>query len=135
MNDNIIGLAFVVLSLSCGIIAIVCAAYNQLKKQQNSAAIRQSIIENHVDAETVKELLKQDEPKKKSKYSALIWGCALFGLGIGWLVGKLFNISEGDDFHNYIFLLGGFMGLGLIASFFIKRYFEQKDAEKRISEE
>lgn len=129
MSNNVIGLVAVVLGILCGIIAIVSAAYNQFKKQQNSTAIRKAIIENKVDAATAEELLEQDEPRKRNKNSSLTWGCALFGLGLGWIVGKLFNINSNDD--SYWLLIVGFMGLGLIASFFLQRHFGIKDAAEQ----
>jgi hypothetical protein len=133
MDDYWVAFIAVSLGILCGIIAIIAAAINENKKIGASKSIRQSIIENHTDAETARELLKQDAPKQKNKYLSLQWGCALLGLAVGFVFVEISHLGQHGD--SYLLLLAGFLGVGLLVSFFIKRHLEQKEAERKRQEE
>lgn len=126
MNGNIVGLVTSVLGILCGIIAVVCGAVAKIKKRNNEMRIRQSIIENHLDAETAKVLITNDEPKKKSPYATLRWGLALLGIGLGYFAAWILRLDDGVG--QFVFMAGG-CGVGLLLSFFISSEIEKENAK------
>lgn len=121
MNGEITGLVCAVLGISCGIIGIISGTVSNIKKQNNERRIRESIIENHVDAETAKALVTPIQPKVKSPYTTLRWGLALLGIALGYLTAWALNLN--DNFSSCILMAGG-CGVGLLLSFFISSRME-----------
>ena len=115
------------MGILCGIVAIITSFLVIYHKKKNERIIRQSIIENHVDAETAK-LLVEPTKSEGSKYSTLMWGCSLIGLGLGWGVDILLNLREGS--FDYFIVLAVGVGIGLLAYFFLKSKLETKDKTK-----
>lgn len=129
MDPLIIGFTSSVLGISCGIIAIVAGAITAYKRNKNSTAIRQAIIENHVDAETAKLLLAQDAPKAGNPYTALFWALALIGFGVGYLFNAVTHLVAEDSFGLWI-IMAAFTGIGLLVAFFIKLNLDQRKSLK-----
>lgn len=129
MNNFEAGAIIVSMGILCGIVAIVSTFLVIYHKKRNERIVRQSIIENHVDAETAK-LLIEPTKNKDSKYSSLMWGCSLIGLGLGWGTDLLLDLSE-KSLGYYIVLAVG-VGIGLLVYFIIKSKLE---ARQQIKEE
>ena len=112
------------MGILCGIVAIIGSFLVTYHKKKNERMIRQSIIENHVDAEMAKLLVKPTK-NKNSKYDSLMWGCSLLGLGLGWGIDILLDLREGS--LDYFITLAVGVGIGLLAYFLIKSKLEDKD--------
>lgn len=113
-----------IMGMLVGIIAIIGGYIIDYHKKKNEKEIRQSIINNHVDMEIAKILVKP--MKKKDKYNILLWGCVLLGLGLGYAVALLLGINEEKGLGLWIILAVG-IGFGLFVSFFLKNKMEAKE--------
>lgn len=129
MDPIIVGLTSSVLGIACGIVAVIAGSINEAKRNKNSTLIRQAIIENHVDAETAKQLLKQDARRPKSKYNVLFWALALIGLGVGYIFNAVTHLTSEDSFGAWL-IMALFMGIGLFVAFIIKENMESKHPTK-----
>lgn len=117
MEDSmIVGLASAVMGILCGIIGIICGAISKIKTQNNERRLRESIIQEHVDAETARILVTPTTPKTRSPYTTLRWGLALVGIGLGYLLAWILEL--GHDFSTFVLMAAG-CGLGLLVSFFV----------------
>ncbi|MCH4148596.1 MAG: hypothetical protein LKG25_00625 [Prevotella sp.] len=135
MDNSVIGLFAVVLTMSIPIVAIVFGMIAQMRKRQIESEIRKSIIENHVDAETAKLLIVKPEQEKDTKnYGTLRASCVLLGLGVGYSVDCLIGGLDIANVGYWIIIACG-VGLGLLASFFIQRYMEKKEPKSEPTEE
>lgn len=127
IEPQMTGLVCGVLGILTGIIAIISGTISAIKKRNSEVRLRESIIENHVDAETAKVLVTPETPKTKSQYKTLRWGLALLGIGVGYLTAWALKL---DDMGHIIMMLSG-CGIGLLISFFIS---SQMDKDKQISQ-
>lgn len=127
IENNLVGLVCGVLGILTGIIAIISGTISAIKKRNSEVRLRESIIENHVDAETAKVLVTPETPKTKSPYKTLRWGLALLGIGGGYLTAWVLKL---DDMGHLIMMLSG-CGIGLLMSFFIS---SQMDKQKELSQ-
>lgn len=124
-NGIIVPLASAVLGILCGIIGIISGTISAVKRRNNEMRIRESIIENHVDAETAKILVTPESPKSRNPYATLRWGLALLGIGVGYLTAWALNI---DEIVGMFVLMAGGCGVGLLVSFFVSSQMEEKSA-------
>ncbi|EPH16364.1 hypothetical protein HMPREF1475_01476 [Hoylesella oralis HGA0225] len=113
-----------IMGMLVGIIAIIGGYIIDYHKKKNEKEIRQSIINNHVDMEIAKILVKP--MKKEDKYNILLWGCVLLGLGLGYAVALLLGINEEKGLGLWIILAVG-IGFGMFVSFFLKNKMEAKE--------
>lgn len=127
MDGIVVGFACSVLGILTGIIAVVCGTVSAVKKRNIEARLRESIIQNHVDADLARVLVTPETPKAKNHYTALSWGLVLLGIGIGYVVYKATGLS-GDDLLPLCFMAIG-CGLGLLVSFFVRRRLEGDNGE------
>lgn len=119
MDGVVVGLACSVLGILTGIIAVVCGTVSAVKKHNIEARLRESIIQNHVDADLARVLVTPETPKVRSRYTALSWGFVLLGIGLGYVVYNATGLSD-DDLLPLCFMAIG-CGLGLLVSFFVRR--------------
>lgn|GEM_PF-1608475 len=117
-----------IMGMLVGIIAIIGGYIIDYHKKKNEKEIRQSIINNHVDMEIAKILVKP--MKKEDKYNILLWGCVLLGLGLGYAVALLLGINEEKGLGLWIILAVG-IGFGLFVSFFLKNKMEAKEQARQ----
>ena len=121
--EGMTGIFAIILSLGIPVIAIIMVCWAWMHKKSKDMKIRQLIIENHTDPESIKLLL--DEPKKNKKTSRLLtWGCLLLGAGFGALVNFTLNIDEDNDYFPFIIAAG--IGIGLLSAFIISWKMEKK---------
>ena len=142
LMENFIGLVAVVLSLGIPVIVILMVYIRKMKRDRQQKEIRQLIIENKTDAETVKLLL--DEPKKVKKarelgpvnLDTLRSACILLGLGLGafiyWILRDLGIGGFGTIELGLLIAFG--IGVGLLCAFLVemklyKKYGKEKGAE------
>lgn len=123
MNGELVGLVTAVMGILCGIIGIISGTISSIKKRNYEMRIRESIIENHVDAETAKVLVTPESQKKNDPYATLRWGLALLGIGAGYLVAWYLNLNK--DF-GWLVLMAAGCGVGLLVSFFVSLRMEQR---------
>ena len=122
------GIVAIVFSLSIPIVAVVCVFIASVKNKRSETELRKAIIENHLDAESIKLLVEQ--PKKKSdKYSTLRNGCLLVGIGLGTLADYLLGLAPKHDITYWLVIACG-MGIGLLTSFIIEYRLTAKDKEQ-----
>lgn len=112
-----------IMGILCGIIAVIAGNISSNKKAKMEKELRQSIIENGIDAETAKVLITT-EKEKKSNF-ALYAGCVLIGFGLGYFFGlEWFTPNEG--------ILGIFgTGVGLLIAFIIDNRLKKEKARER----
>ena len=118
----------VLIAMLVPIAGIVGSFIGGIKDKENERAIRQSIIENHVDAETAKLLISPRKKKSGRNYSGLYWGFILIFAGIGYLLVGSFGSEEGGP--ALFFIPGIGVGIGLLIAFVIHRRLEKKEKAK-----
>lgn len=79
------GLVAVVLTLGIPIVVIVARAVMYILTKNRDTELRKYVIENHVDAESIK-LLLGDQPKTNRTFAMLRWGSILLGGAAGYMV-------------------------------------------------
>ncbi|MCR5078009.1 MAG: hypothetical protein K6A82_08250 [Prevotella sp.] len=133
MDETVIGLAAVILSLSCGLLAIGGLVIVFYSRNKNERMVKQAIVENHVDAETARLLVTrfEDEQWKSDPYKNLRAACALLGMGVGYALTWLLHLQPHDGVGFWIVIAVG-LGLGLLISFFMETYLDRKKAEKKV---
>ncbi len=116
MDPLVIGFTSATLGILCGLTAIIGGIIDGVRKRKNELFIRQSIIENHIDAETAKVLVTADKPKKKNPYASLNWGLMLMGIGLGYLLALGLGL---ENVMSQFILMALGCGVGLFVSFII----------------
>lgn len=120
------------MSLGIPIVAIICGTVIAIRKKQEEVRIRQSIIDNHVDAEVAKLLVEEKSPRKNTNV-ALRWGCVLAFGGIAGIIVYILSLYDGrfaaSDMIKFIFIACG-CGIGLLTSFLIEYKLRDKMAPK-----
>ena len=127
--EGMAGILAIILSLGIPLIAIVMAFWAIMHKKSRDKEIRQLIIENNTDPESIKLLL--DEPKKASKGKTtdmLNGGCILLGAGLGAFFAKIMYIGSGDIFF-WLSVAAG-MGIGMLVAFVIGWNLEKKNQDR-----
>ena len=127
------GIAAIIFSLSIPIVAIVCVFVASVKNKRRETELRKAIIENHLDAESIKLLIEQPK-KQSSKYSTLRNGCLFVGVGLGALADYLLGLAPKHDIAYWLVIACG-MGIGLLASFIIEYRLTAKEKEKQAGDE
>ena len=126
------GIVAIVFSLSIPIVAVVCVFIASVKNKRSETELRKAIIENHLDAESIKLLVEQ--PKKKSdKYTTLRNGCLLAGVGLGALADYLLGLAPKHDITYWLVIACG-MGIGLLTSFIIEYRLSVKEKARQTSD-
>ena len=128
--DELIPLAAVVLTLVIPIVAIICGAIISIRKKNRETELRKAIIDNHVDAESIKLLVEEQKPAN-NKFIMLRWGCILLGAGLGAVVGGL--IDSHISFYFWITILAG-MGCGMLVAFFIENKLSKNENQEETEE-
>ncbi len=127
--EYLIPLVAVILSLGLPIAGIICWSIVSIRTKNRETELRKAIIENHVDAESIKLLIEEKE-KTSNKFTMLRWGCILLGGGIGAFFSKV--IFGGVDISDFVFwlpIISG-MGLGMLVAFVIEWKLSKKEDEK-----
>lgn len=128
MEEDIVGLFAVVLSLAIPIVVMTFWGIIRLNSTRNAARIREQLIQNGADAEMVHAILEgmgdETKPKKRTRSGApwgvLTWGCVLLGGGIGVVVYEAVSSLTGFD-RDTMYICGALgVGLGLLAAFIIR---------------
>lgn len=127
ITNSVVGLVCGVLGILTGIIAIISGTISAVKRRNSEVRLRESIIENHVDAETAKVIVTPEIPKSKSPYASLRWGLALLGIGIGYLTAWTLKLED----SGYIIMMLSGCGVGLLISFFVS---SKMDENKQTSQ-
>lgn len=133
--EDLTGFVAVILIFGLPIIMMVMYYVSVIKKNRSAAMLKSLMIKAGADAETIKELLKDDcSDKKKIKgtlsFGTLRAGCCLIGLGLGALAGYFVGGMQVDSPMLYILTICG-TGLGLLSAFIAEwklRGAEQKKA-------
>lgn len=132
ISFTVVQLVAAILTLGIPIVAIICGAVIAIRKKQEEVRIRQSIIDNHVDAEVAKLLVEEKAPKKDTNV-ALRWGCLLAFGGIAGIIVYILSLYDGRfaayDMIKFVFIACG-CGLGLLTSFLIEYKLREKAAPK-----
>ena len=132
LSDNFVGLVAIILMLSLPIIAVVMSFWSSMHKKTKDKEIRQLIIENHTDAETVKLLI--DEPKKQPRkmgpfnLDTLRAACVLLGIGLGACFNWLTCVA-GVSIYFWLIIACG-IGIGLLCSFLVEMHLYKKYGKK-----
>ena len=121
IGNDFTGLVAIILSLSVPIVFILMAFISYIKIKRRDTEVRLAIIKAGTDAETAK-ILTQPQSRKNKKYSALRWGCALVGVGLGALCNAILHANN----IYFMLIIAAGMGVGLLASFIIEYRLEKK---------
>ncbi len=113
------------LGITCGIVAVICGTVAKTRKDKEDSRIRQSIIDNHIDPETAKLLVKNEDKKPGNKFITLRWGLVLLFGGIGYFLGtSITSYSFGWVF------CGIGVGIALLISFLVEYKLAGKQFKK-----
>ena len=135
--ESLEGIFAIVLTLSIPLVAIAGSFFVAIKKKNRETELRKAIIENHVDADSIKLLIKE-QGERKHPFSMLRWGCILLGAGLGALTCALAGMTPKHSIYFWMTILA-FMGIGMLISFTIelklqkKRMTNKDSAEENIS--
>ena len=112
------------LGITCGIVAVICSTVTKIRKDKEESRIRQSIIDNHIDPDTAKLLVRNKKPLKNI-FITLRWGLILLFGGIGYFLG----ISITSD--SFAWVLSGIgVGIALLISFLVEYKLTRKQFKK-----
>ncbi|MDD7251763.1 MAG: hypothetical protein PUH21_07125 [Prevotellaceae bacterium] len=112
------------LGITCGIVAVICSTVTKIRKNKEESRIRQSIIDNHIDPDTAKLLVRNKKPLKNI-FITLRWGLILLFGGIGYFLG----ISITSD--SFAWVLSGIgVGIALLISFLVEYKLTRKQFKK-----
>lgn len=114
------------LGITCGIVAVICSTVTKIRKDKEESRIRQSIIDNHIDPDTAKLLVRNEDKKPlKNIFITLRWGLILLFGGIGYFLG----ISITSD--SFAWVLSGIgVGIALLISFLVEYKLTRKQFKK-----
>lgn len=114
------------LGITCGIVAVICSTVTKIRKNKEESRIRQSIIDNHIDPDTAKLLVRNEDKKPlKNIFITLRWGLILLFGGIGYFLG----ISITSD--SFAWVLSGIgVGIALLISFLVEYKLTRKQFKK-----
>lgn len=127
----LIPLAAVVLSLGIPIVAIICGSIISIRKKNRETELRKAIIENHVDAESIK-LLVEEQKQTSDKFTMLRWGCILLGAGLGAAISCMAGFDT-KSMYFWLPTLAG-MGCGMLVSFFIENKLSKNENQEETDE-
>lgn len=113
------------LGITCGIVAVICGTVAKTRKDKEDSRIRQSIIDNHIDPETAKLLVRDEGKKPGNKFITLRWGLVLLFGGIGYFLGK----SITSNSFGWVFCGIG-VGIALLISFLVEYKLAGKQFKK-----
>ena len=119
------GLMAIVFSLAIPLAAVVGAYITAIKRKNRETELRKAIIENHVDAESIKVLI--DEPQRGNKYTMLRWGCILLGTGLGAFASELLRHGGHYDPRLLFFCGACGMGVGMLVALIIENMMRKAD--------
>lgn len=125
MEELLVPLAAIIMSLGIPMVVIIAATQASINKKNRDAEIRRLLIENNIDMERARLLLKETKPKS-NVYNSLRGGAALLGMGIGALVNYLW--IDVPLFYSIVFIVG-FMGLFILFAFIIEYKMRQKEKD------
>ena len=112
------------LGITCGIVAVICSTVTKIRKNKEESRIRQSIIDNHIDPDTAKLLVRNKKPLKNI-FITLRWGLILLFGGIGYFLG--ISITSGS----FAWVLSGIgVGIALLISFLVEYKLTRKQFKK-----
>ena len=127
----LIPLVAVVLSLAIPIVAIICGSIISIRKKNRETELRKAIIDNHVDAESIKLLVEEQKPTS-NKFIMLRWGCILLGAGLGASISGLSGYDT-ESFYFWLPVLAG-MGCGMLIAFFIENKMSKNEEQEETDE-
>ena len=106
--------------------AVICSTVTKIRKNKEESRIRQSIIDNHIDPDTAKLLVRNEDKKPlKNIFITLRWGLILLFGGIGYFLG----ISITSD--SFAWVLSGIgVGIALLISFLVEYKLTRKQFKK-----
>lgn len=114
------------LGITCGIVAVICSTVTKIRKDKEESRIRQSIIDNHIDPDTAKLLVRNEDKKPlKNIFITLRWGLILLFGGIGYFLGISITSSS------FAWVLSGIgVGIALLISFIVEYKLTRKQFKK-----
>lgn len=114
--DGLVPIMGIIFSFGLPIVVVVMVFATVMHKKSRDKEIRQLLIENHTDPESIKLLL--DEPKKQEHMNGLFaWGSILLGAGFGALINYLLGITDNDIYFWFVICFG--MGLFMLIGYFL----------------
>ena len=126
--ENLEGVLAIVFSLSIPIVAVLGAYVVVIKKKAREIELRKAIVENHVDAESIKLLIEESE-QKNHKYSMLRTGCMFLGMGLGAACDAVIGLSASDIY--FYLIIGAGIGIGMLASFVIETKMQKNENKQQ----
>lgn len=126
--ENLEDVLAIVFSLSIPIVAVLGAYVVTIKKKARETELRKAIVENHVDAESIKLLIEESE-QKNHKYSMLRTGCMFLGMGLGAACDAVIGLSANDIY--FYLIIGAGIGIGMLASFVIETKMQKKENKQQ----
>ena len=126
--ENLEGVLAIVFSLSIPIVAVLGAYVVIIKKKARETELRKAIVENHVDAESIKLLIEESE-QKNHKYSMLRTGCMFLGMGLGAACDAVIGLSANDIY--FYLIIGAGIGIGMLASFVIETKMQKNENKQQ----
>lgn len=127
--ESLEGVLAIVFSLSIPIVAVLGAYIVVIKKIARETELRKAIVENHVDAESIKLLIEESE-QKNHKYSMLRTGCMLLGLGLGAACDAVIGLSAKHNIYFWL-IIGTGIGIGMLASFVIETKMQKNENKQQ----
>ena len=129
----LVPLSAVILSLGIPVIAIICGTILSIRRKNRDTELRNAIIENNTDPESIKLLVKEPE-KKSSTFTMLRWGCILLGAGLGALIPYLNGITDTGSLRFWLPIIAG-MGCGMLIAFVIEYKLTKKNQQQKEPEQ
>lgn len=123
---DLAGVLAIVLSLSIPIAAVVGSCIVSIKNKLHETELRKAIIENHVDAESIKLLIEEKQPKS-NRFTMLRWGCILVGGGLGACLRMMLPWLESFSPVTFGVFIAFGMGIGMLAAFIIENRMQKKE--------
>lgn len=127
--ESLEGVLAIVFSLSIPIVAVLGAYVVTIKKKARETELRKAIVENHIDAESIKLLIEESE-QKNHNYSMLRTGCMFLGMGLGAACDAVIGLSAKHDIYFWL-IIGAGIGIGMLASFVIETKMQKNENKQQ----
>lgn len=127
--QELVRLAAVIMTFLIPLATIILSAYALIDKRRKMYELRQSIIENKVDADTAALLMKETEKPKGISYATIRWGCLLVCAGIAAFIATACGLDGKRDLIFWMTIATG-CGVGLLIAFALEHWLRGKQIKE-----